>query len=554
MPIARATLIFFILGSSLLLPSGLPAQEPPQDAQAALREIESMLAESSRVPPGAPGPPGSSGPPNDRLKVVSRIEKIVEHIESKPLPRDQSGWEILIKLYEYKVRALQLQNKISDARTGIDRLYPKLEACPYLVGEPLAMLQSRLLLMRQDLSFADKDWNDLEQTLLKLERCNEVLGATPEGAGQLNNIAIQSLRYLAFAKRATETEGIAKRALARIHEGKSISDRERQVMLGRLIDQVFDFTPQDTQLPGLDDWLKQANDIWLRLRDETDSTARFVAMELIAHRANLVTDLREQRTCWQDCQEWLRRDSFVALQDLRFGQSYIEANVRYLNRIDPSQFPSHLLSIHLFLDELQATPDRPQASPAGMVASHSDLAKLMRQQLRQGIMQRMTTMKRPAEKQIAPNFAFRRIDTGQKGAIADFQGKVLVLEFWHPSCGACLAGFETMSNYHRSHGNEDLIVMGCAYSYTEEREVDQNGNAEHTPQSMEWFRTFLAKRQVSYPMVLADDASVLEAYGVTAMPTFVVIDRQGKVVSYVEGMDEFRGEACQSAIKKALER
>lgn len=548
MPIIRATFIFFLLASSLLLPRSSTAQEPPRDAHAALREIESILAESSRVPPGP------LAPPSDRLKVVSRIEKIVDHIESQPLPQDQAGWEVLIKLNEYKVRALQLQNKISDARTGIDRIYPKLEACPDLVGEPLAMLQSRLLLMRQDLSFADKDWNELEETLRKLERCNEVLGATPEGAGQLSNIAIQSIRYLAVAKRPEESEAIAKRALARIQKSKSISDRERLVMQGRLIDQVLDFAPQDAKLPGVDDWLKQANDIWVLLRDAADSNSRFVALELIAHRANLLTDAREQRTCWQVCQEWLRRDSFLALQDLRLGRSYIEANVRYLNRIDAAQFPSHLLSVHLFLDELQATPDRAQASPTGRVVSHSDLAQQMREQLRQGIMTRLTAMKRPAEKQIAPNFAYRRIDSGQKGAIADFQGKVLVLEFWHPSCGACLAGFGWMSDYHRSHRNEDLIVLGCTYTYLEEREVEKHGDAAETPQSIEWFRTFLTKRQVSYPMVLADDASVLEAYGVTAMPTFVVIDRQGKVVFYIEGMDGFRGEACQSAIKRALER
>ncbi len=328
MPIVRATLIFFLFAGSLPQPGGSAAQEPPRDAQAAVREIESMLAESTRVPPGPPGPQGPPGPPSDRLKVLSRIEKIVDHIESQPLPQDQAGWEVRIKLYEYKVRALQLQNKISDARTGIDRLYPKLEACPNLVGEPLAMLQSRLLLMRQDLSFADKDWSDLEQTLRKFERCNEVLGATPEGAGQLSNIAIQSIRYLAFAKRPAESEAIAKRAMARIQKVKSISDRERQVMQGRLIDQVFDFAPQDAKLPGLADWLKQANDIWLLLRDEADSNSRFVAMELIAHQANLVTDAREQRACWRVCQEWLGRDSFVALQDLRLGQSYIEANVR----------------------------------------------------------------------------------------------------------------------------------------------------------------------------------------------------------------------------------
>ncbi len=189
-----------------------------------------------------------------------------------------------------------------------------------------------------------------------------------------------------------------------------------------------------------------------------------------------------------------------------------------------------------------------------MVAAHSDLAQRMREQLHQGIMTRLTAMKRPAAKQIAPKFAYRRIDSGEKGSIADFQGKVLVLEFWNPSCGACLAGFEWMSDYHRSHRKEDLIVLGCTYAFPEEREVDQHGNADENPQSIEWFRTFLTKRQVSYPMVLADDASVLEAYGVTAMPTFVVIDRQGKVVSYVEGMDGFRSEACQNAIKKALER
>lgn len=548
MPIVRTTLIFFLLASSLPLPGGLPAQEPPRDAQAALGEIESILAESARVPPGSPGPP------NDRLRIVSRIEKIVDHIESQPLPQDQAGWELRIRLYEYKTRALQLQNRISEARTGIDRIYPELEACPGLIGEPLAMLQSRLLLTRQDLSFADNDWNDLEHTLRKLERCNEVLGATPEGAAQLSNIAIQSIRYLTFAKRATELETIAKRAVARIQKVTSISDRERQVMQGRLIDQVLDFAPQDARLPGLDDWLEQANDIWLLLRDESDSNSRFVALELITHRANLVNDSREQRACWRACQEWLGRDSFVALQDLRLGQSYTEANVRYLNRVDAAQFHSHLLSVHLFLDELQATPDRTQASPTGMVASHADLAQLMREQLRNGISSRLTAMKRPAENQIAPNFAYRRIDSGEAGTIADFQGKVLVLEFWHPGCGACLAGFEWISDYQRSHPNGDLIVLGCTYSSLEEREAGQHGNAGETPQSIEWFRAFLTRRQVTYSMVLADDASVLEAYGVTAMPTFVVIDRQGKVVSYVEGVDGFRGETCQSAIRKALER
>ncbi|MFO0263130.1 MAG: hypothetical protein ACK53V_16010, partial [Planctomycetota bacterium] len=119
-----------------------------------------------------------------------------------------------------------MKNKISDARTGIDRLYPKLETCPDLVGEPMAMLQSRLLLIRQDLSFADKDWSDLEQTLQKLERCSEVLGATPEGARQLSNIAIQSIRYLAFAKRPAESDAIAKRALERIQKISSVSGRE----------------------------------------------------------------------------------------------------------------------------------------------------------------------------------------------------------------------------------------------------------------------------------------------------------------------------------------
>jgi peroxiredoxin len=189
-----------------------------------------------------------------------------------------------------------------------------------------------------------------------------------------------------------------------------------------------------------------------------------------------------------------------------------------------------------------------------MVASNSDLAKLMREQLRQGTIQRMTAIKRPAEKQTAPNFAFRRIDSGEKGSIADFQGKVLVLEFWHPSCGACLAGFESMSDYHRSHRREDLIVLGCTYTYLEERDVGKHGDPDEMPQSIEWYRKFLTKYQVSYPLVLADDEGVLEAYGVTAMPTFVVIDRQGKVVYYVEGVDEFRGEACQNAIKRALER
>ena len=85
-----------------------------------------------------------------------------------------------------------------------------------------------------------------------------------------------------------------------------------------------------------DPWLSLADQAWKGLRDEKESPTRLLAGQLIAHRASLVANGSESQSCWREYEDWLRRDSFASARDPYVGREYIEANIRYLNRIEPT--------------------------------------------------------------------------------------------------------------------------------------------------------------------------------------------------------------------------
>lgn len=62
--------------------------------------------------------------------------------------------------------------------------------------------------------------------------------------------------------------------------------------------------------------------------------------------------------------------------------------------------------------------------------------------------------------------------------------------------------------------NSDLVILGV--NTGEDREVVEE---------------FLKKTPLQYPAVLSGESGILESYGVTAYPTFILIGRDGKIIA-----------------------
>ncbi|HEX2658648.1 MAG TPA: TlpA disulfide reductase family protein [Polyangia bacterium] len=138
----------------------------------------------------------------------------------------------------------------------------------------------------------------------------------------------------------------------------------------------------------------------------------------------------------------------------------------------------------------------------------------------------------------APEFSLPRID-GKPGEIAlsSLRGQVVVLDFWATWCPPCLAMLPTMHDLATELAPRGVAFLG----------VDSDG--EQT--SPEDVQRFVVEHAIPYPVVY-DRGFVNDQYRVRALPTMVVVARDGSIVKVLTGMTG-RG-PLEKAIETALSR
>ena len=121
----------------------------------------------------------------------------------------------------------------------------------------------------------------------------------------------------------------------------------------------------------------------------------------------------------------------------------------------------------------------------------------------------------------APNFSARDLD-GNEAVLDSFHGeKVVLLDFWATWCGPCrmaMPHLQTLHDNFKSHGLEILSV----------------NLREPAPQ----VKQFIDKKKYTFRVVLDENGVISDQYGVRAIPTVVVVDKQGLVQWLQVGFSE----------------
>jgi cytochrome c biogenesis protein CcmG/thiol:disulfide interchange protein DsbE len=125
---------------------------------------------------------------------------------------------------------------------------------------------------------------------------------------------------------------------------------------------------------------------------------------------------------------------------------------------------------------------------------------------------------RPPRK-VAPNFALNDSD-GRTVQLADYRGKVVLLNFWATWCDPCRIEIPWFTEFERKHKDRGFAVVGIS--------MDEEG--------WDAVKPFISEYRINYRVLMGNN-EVAQLYdGVEALPTTFLIDREGKIAAIHEGL------------------
>jgi peroxiredoxin len=119
----------------------------------------------------------------------------------------------------------------------------------------------------------------------------------------------------------------------------------------------------------------------------------------------------------------------------------------------------------------------------------------------------------PANKtKSAPNFTLTDLD-GKNISLADFKGKVVILDFWATWCPPCIKEIPDFVELYEQYKDKGFAMIGIS--------LDQAG--------IDVVKEFAQRYKINYSIAM-NDGNVHKAYGeITSIPTTFVIDSKGNI-------------------------
>ena len=120
---------------------------------------------------------------------------------------------------------------------------------------------------------------------------------------------------------------------------------------------------------------------------------------------------------------------------------------------------------------------------------------------------------------LAPNFALKTLD-GREITLSELKGKVVLLDFWATWCGPCKESIPHLVQIYKSNHEKGIELIGMS--------IDK-GDADTV-------RHFVRSMDIPYPIIITPE-EVARDYGVSAIPTTILIDKEGKIREKIVGFN-----------------
>lgn len=117
----------------------------------------------------------------------------------------------------------------------------------------------------------------------------------------------------------------------------------------------------------------------------------------------------------------------------------------------------------------------------------------------------------PSTGSIAPGFTLKS-NSGKNLKLGDFRGQVVMINFWATWCGPCRQEMPHLNRLHERYHKAGFALLGI--------------NIDDQPRVA---REMIQKLNVAFPVLFDTDKRVSRLYDVSAMPSSLLIDRDGRI-------------------------
>jgi peroxiredoxin len=119
-------------------------------------------------------------------------------------------------------------------------------------------------------------------------------------------------------------------------------------------------------------------------------------------------------------------------------------------------------------------------------------------------------------------------------SIAQLKGRVVIVDFWATWCGPCRLLAPRLSALKDKFGAQGLSVVGITMDDAEKAAL------------------FAEQNQMRYSIVVDKDGDTSRAYGVSALPTMLIVDKKGVVRDVFIGYDPTGDAHVEASLKTLL--
>jgi cytochrome c biogenesis protein CcmG/thiol:disulfide interchange protein DsbE len=125
--------------------------------------------------------------------------------------------------------------------------------------------------------------------------------------------------------------------------------------------------------------------------------------------------------------------------------------------------------------------------------------------------------------------------SGKNVSLSDYRGRPVLLDFWATWCGPCQMSVPLVQDFYERHKASGVAVLGI--------------NVDDDPSEV---YPFVKHFKMTYPVLYAGTSSVQADLGVQSLPTFMLLDGEGKLVERFDGFHPSIVDAWDNHVKRLV--